>query len=1246
MKKFILCVSLLMGFNIALNAQQSSRTLHHAVSDVDISNQGIASQKITLTGNSTPLVKLSNIQTTPVVSLPLGAKASNSFEQDVIRKSERKKQVAFINVPVFRKVNGQLEQLLSYDLEITEFQDGNNNHTAQKPTGVENSVLASGTWFKIAAPTRGVYKITYQFLESLGINPAAVNPNNFRVYGNGGTVLPEEASSEQPDDLIENAIYVSSTGNTFGANDYILFYANGPVLWGNDTTNHLFDHTSNYYENQSYYFLNYDIGQGKRIQTETATGNADYLVNAIDDYMLIENDSVNLNRIGKMWWGNRMSSLSSAYSSQNFTLNLGNVINQVKVKSAVASDCIEYANMTVKANGTTVTTYTIPPNSSTIPIGNVSDPYTFTAPAGSFGLSYTYSTSGSGNGYIDYIQLNYRKSLQYQNAQFNFRDWQAFLQPAGQNAAYNITGANANLKVWDVSSPLKPIALNGSFSNGTYTVIRPTHTLSELVAFDGSDFRTPVKIGSVPNQDLHGLPQTNFLIIAPDSFMDAANELAEFHRQKDNLNVTVVQVDKIYNEFSSGGQDIGGIRNFIKMFYDRSQDDGSDIPENVLFFGAASFDYKNRVAPFSNFVPTYETYESMTADNPYSSDDFYAILADGSSIDNNGSNDVATGRIPAHNRTEAAQAVAKIKNYVSSNSFGPWKNTVTYVADDRDANRGMNHMGDCETVSEFFIDSTPVYNVYKIYSDAYQIVATPSGGRYPMVNKAIDDQTYNGTFLMSYSGHGSPDRWATEAILTSDDYSNWTNINKLPVMVTATCDFGRFDDQVHPSAGTKLMLQPTGGSIAMITTTQAVYQSQNTALSQKYVSAQFAKDGNGKWRTIGEALRTAKNAFTSGFSNNHKYVVLGDPALKMAMPVHNVETVKLESINGSVFTSTDTIKALGRYLLSGKVTDANNNIITDFNGPVYITIFDKVKRIHTVNEEQTGLGSTPEFDLQTNIVAKMKGTVTDGLFSASFVAPKDINYNYGNGKISYYANTESTDASGIDNHFTVGDYNHDAVDDNTPPVVKPYIDNDKFRDGGVTDPNPLLYVKLFDENGINVSGTSIGHDLVAILDDDVQNPFVMNNYYETVQNDFSNGYVNFPMYNLPEGKHTVKIIAWDTYNNSGEGTVTFEVKNKDKGFISDIYNYPNPASNHTTFVFQHNQKGEEMDISILIYTANGRLMKTIKQHILPDANRTEIPWDCTADGLPLGRGVYFYKLNAKISEGKTATAYQKLVLLR
>ncbi len=699
-------------------------------------------------------------------------------------------------------------------------------------------------------------------------------------------------------------------------------------------------------------------------------------------------------------------------------------------------------------------------------------------------------------------------------------------------------------------------------------------------------------------------------------------------------------IDKIYNEFSSGSPDIGGIRNFIKMFYDKA-DNERDRIKNVLMLGAASFDYKDRIPVNSNIVPTFETTESIVTNRAYSSDDYFALLDEGELVTEQHNLDIGIGRIPAYNLADAHGAVQKIKNYASSNSFGPWKNVVTYVADD--AEDYMNHLDDCETVNGFFQEEDKLYNLQKIYSDTYPITPSPGGNRYPAVNKGINDQIYNGTFLMSYSGHGSPSRWSHEAILTEDDYGSWTNANKLPIMVTATCDFGRFDDPTEHSAGAKLMLNPKGGSIAMITTTQVVYPGPNTGLNKAYVKKQFLTDTEGKMLTLGEALAAAKNSFGGG-DNDRKFVVLGDPALRPQIPVHRVKTLQLSMLSEDNQLTTDTIKALGRYVLEGAITDKNDVPLTDFNGEVYITIYDKIRTIQTVNQHPK---TTASYQLQTNIVARIKAAVENGHFEARFIAPKDIIYDYGLGKISYYAHSDLTDAAGLDTTLTVGGLNPDAIDDNNGPVVEAFIDNEKFRDGGVTGPNPLLYVKLFDDNGINVSGTSVGHDLIAILDDNVQQPYVMNNFYQSEKDDYRKGFVNFPLANLPDGMHTIRVKAWDVYNNSGEGTVTFEVKNKEKGFISDLYNYPNPVRDITHIVFQHNQEKEEMEATLRLFAADGRLVRTIQQTIQPEGNRSEMIWDGKDDrGAPLFPGMYFYKLHLKTTKGIKATAYQKLVLLR
>lgn len=1253
MRFFVLMIASLNAVPCLLSAQQKVNIYHQVVHPYNTDDRGMVSVKIELQYKSVPQVKLVNVRTVPADSMPAHATA-NGFRPDVLTGMERKQMVAFVNVPVFQVVAGQAERLVSFDLEVTETDD-THGAIVEKPTDVPHSVLASGTWYKIAVPARGVYKIDYSFLQSLGINPANVNPANIRIYGNGGTVLPEKVTNNQQDDLIENAIQVQSSGNSFSAGDYILFYANGPILWSKDSARQSFTHTSNYYESQSYYFLNFDLGPGKRMGSEAATATASFNVPDFDAYALIENDEVNLGEIGKVWWGNKMNTFNSTSYIQNMSVDLGPVSGPLNISTMVGNINSAGGNaLHMSFNNSAVRTFMLgaaPVDNALIAVAPGADIVQPPAGNGPFPLQFRYQPAGSGTAYVDYVRFNYHRQPVLQGKQLAFRNWQTAALPPGQNASYTLQNASPDLKVWDITNPLSPVNLDGTVAGGAYTFTRAGGSLKEFIAFDISQTSAPVAVAGnpVPNQDLHGMDAIDFLIITPPAFQATAEDLAGFHRQKDGLKVAVVLLDQIYNEFSSGGQDIGGIRNFIRMFYQRARNNGTDMIKSVLFMGAASYDYKNRLSFNTNFVPTYETLNSIDSRTAYASDDYYALLDENEDINQNMGNllDIGIGRIPAFTPEEARDYVNKVKHYASPASFGPWKNVVTYIADDKDKpdEGDMNHLNDCDSVNKYFYDSAQVYNVYKVYCDAFHEIATPAGSRYPMANKAINDRINSGTFLTSYSGHGSPDRWAHEAILTSDDYNSWRNKNKLPVMVTATCDFGRFDVPGHRSAGARLTIIPDGGSIAMITTTQVVYSTPNTKLNQRYTEAQFTKDRTGNWRSIGEALRTGKNNYAGGRDNNHRFAVLGDPALRMAMPLHKIVTEKIQLQYDGSTVDTDTLEALGRYLLSGSVRDKDGNVLTDFNGPVYVTIYDKKRKVQTVNPDPT---ATSSFLLQTNVIAQVQGIVANGAFAVSFIVPKDINYAYGNGKISYYANSDVTDASGMDNSITVGGYSEHAGEDNTSPIVLPFIDDDKFRNGGITGPNPSLFVKLYDDNGFNISGSSVGHDMVGILDDDMQNPLLLNQYYASEPDDYRKGYIrDFRLSNLPDGMHTIKVKAWDVYNNSGEGTVVFEVRNKNKGFISNLYNYPNPMTSITHFVFQHNQENEAMEVTLSIYTAAGRLVKVIQDNITTTGNRTEITWDGLGDnGTPLGKGVYFYRLDAKTAKGVSAKAYQKLVLLR
>lgn len=1246
-------------------AQQEPHTRisvkHITVDPSGISKEGILTHKRYLQSESAPMVRMSNIKTADLAEMPATVIAGNSFEPDVLLARERKKPIAYITLPTYRISNGRKEKLESFDLEVTEFiAEEDHNNTVAKGTLVNTSILNTGTWYKIKIPKRGIYKIDYAFLQSLGIDPAGVDPRHIRLFGNGGTVLPERADSTQPDDLIENAIAMHANGNTFNPGDYFLFYANGPQSWAKDSLRQRFIHSNNYYEDYSYYFLVCDLGPGKRIPQTAASGTATLTTNTFNDYYADDIDSFNVGGMGKVWWGHRMNSMNGASLNQSFNIALGAVSGPVTLETYVGNTSdAGNNNLRIHINGVQAADFNLgrQGDGSFMAVRSATgdSALTINPGTGNLNVQLVYTPGGNAMGYIDFLRFNYRRQLSMSGlSQLSFRDWKTAVLGSGQSAAFKISDAGSRVKVWEVTNPLSPEALTGAWSGNDYTIVREGNRLREFIAFDSTQCYTPVVASParVPNQNLHGLPPTDLLIITTSDLVPAANALADFHRQQDHIVVTVATVDKIYNEFSSGSQDIGGIRNFIKMFYDRATGE-QDLIKNVLLLGAASYDYKNCLPFNTNIVPVFQTYESIMNYTPsggaYSSDDFYALLDEGESIYDAGALDIGTGRIPVYSLEEAMKVVDKIKHYVSPASFGPWKNVVSYVADDKDPGGplSMDHLKDCERVNRYFQQDNKQYNLYKIYSDAFQVVNTPSGARYPAVNKAVNDQVYNGTFLMSYSGHGNPDRWAEEAILTADDYGSWNNKNKLPVIVTATCDFGRFDDPGHRSAGARLMLNPDGGSIAMITTTQIVYQAENTIINEEYTKQQFTPGAGGRYPTLGEALMSAKNATpSSARTNNHKYVVLGDPALRLQVPENQVHTEKLYLVQNGNATATDTIAALGRYKLTGTITDRDGNILTDFNGTVHISIFDKTRSVQTNNKRPGVSAVTASFKLQTNTIAKTRATVTNGRFEVSFIVPKDISYEYGLSKISYYASNDQTDAAGVDTSYTIGG-SANAGEDNEDPLVQPYIDNDKFRDGGVTGPNPLLYVKLSDDNGINYSGSAIGHDIVAILDDNVQQPLGMNDYYTPEQDDYRRGYIHFPLSNLPEGKHTIRVKAWDVYNNSGEGVVHFEVKNKASGFISALYNYPNPVEDLTHIVFQHNQNGEQMEVTLQIFNTAGSLVRTIAQHFKAEGNRTELDWDgCGPGGLRLAKGVYFYRLTAKTDKGISATAHQKLVLLR
>jgi hypothetical protein len=710
------------------------------------------------------------------------------------------------------------------------------------------------------------------------------------------------------------------------------------------------------------------------------------------------------------------------------------------------------------------------------------------------------------------------------------------------------------------------------------------------------------------------------------------------------LRYTIATTDQVYNEFSSGIPDPTSVRDFVKMFYDRSKNTPVDQPKYLLLFGDASYDYRDRIRNNTNLVPAYETNNSLDPLGSYTSDDFFGFLDDNEDVNSTiliNQLDVGTGRIPAKNIDEAKSYVDKVQTYYSKESLGPWRNNQLFIADDEDFNL---HLQDAEVLTATSQATAPVFNITKVYLDAFKQESGAGGSRYPQANQAINNQVYNGTLIWNYSGHGGSNRLAEEVVIDQDIVNSWNNPNKLPLFITATCDFAPYDNPVVNSLGENILLRPKTGGIALLTTTRVVFSFSNRIINNNYLQFALQPDSSGIYRSLGESIKIAKNFTyqTSGdVGNNRKFTLLGDPALTLAYPTLKIRTTQVNSIPA---TQADTIRATDKVVIEGEVTDPQGSLLPNFNGTVYPTIFDKVQTINTLANDPAS--QVVGFQAQNTILYKGKASVVNGRFVFIFKMPKDINYQYGNGKLSLYAENGSKDGNGLFSNFIVGGIGSNTTNDNEGPVIKAYLNDEKFVNGGVTNENPILIVKLSDSSGINIAGTGIGHDLVATLDNDNRQYFILNDFYEGELDSYQKGAVHFQLPTLASGAHSLKIKAWDVINNSTEYILEFTVANNEELVLNHVLNYPNPFTTKTQFWFEHNRPGQNLQVKVQIFTVAGKVVKTIKQTINDAGNRScEVEWDGRDEyGDKIGRGVYLYRLTVITPEGKKKERIEKLVV--
>ena len=1115
-------------------------------------------------------------------------------------------------------------------------------------TSISNSVLASGAWYRFYVEKSGVYKITRGFLKQLGFD-TNTDPRNIKIYGNGGRMLPLLNEVDYPADLAENAIrFVGEEDGTFDNNDYILFYAEGVDNWNTDSRTH-----NNLFADRSYYYVTSSGGAGKRITTmPEPAGAPDITTASFDAYVYHERDLVSIARLGRKWHGEQFN----IEDNQEFDFKIPNVTaDDATIIVSAAAASINPTSMEVKVNGQDVGSLIFQSQGQ---YDSGYDGYlsaTFT-PSSNITVDLKYNNGGvpTSNAWLDYIIIKAKRNLQGTGDQFRFT-----YNDAANNIGviqYQFSNASSIDAVWDITD-IYNVAKVANNDAAQFSFKATMGEARKYVTVVSSDYYTPLRESNarVANQNLKGTIFNNsqgqfqdidYLIVTPEFLLSQAESLANIHRTQSGLNVKVVTLDKIYQEFSSGKQDIGAIRNFVKYIYNNASSDENKI-KYVNLFGDASFDFKDRIPNNTNIVPIYHDFSptdtgrgNYSIVSTYVSDDFFVMMDDGEGA-GNGAADIAAGRMIVSTTSQAEEMVNKVAEYLSEEAYGRWRNEYLIIADDADATSDTAFVTDQEDLVDIIINNRPFINMRKVYIDSYVQQASSGGERYPDAKEQIIRSINYGTLVVNYLGHGSENGIASERLLEADDARVFTNRFKYPLFITATCDLTRFDNPYRTTAGEEIYWNPTGGAISMITTTRAIFITAATSFNTALASKLYAF-GGGEYPSMAEAMRQAK-------SNQETYRLIafvGDPALKLAVAEPKIVLTKINDI--PVADVTESVKSLEYVKLTGNVTTEGGSLIANYNGELEITVFDKNIDRETLNNDGL-LPANIEFTTLGETIFRGSATVTNGQFEVGFVVPRDIRIPIGSGRVSFYAkrNNLFQDQTGYDSDIQIGGINPNAAEDKTAPTVRLYMNDESFVSGGITNDSPILLAYLQDEHGINTA-SGIGHDIIGILDGDETNPFLMNDYYEANLNDYTKGEVRFPFSDLEKGLHTLTFKAWDVYNNLVTADIQFVVAGDDALELEHVLNYPNPFVSYTEFWFNHNRPFEPLDVQVQVFTVTGKVVRTINQTVITDGFLCrEITWDGRDDfGDKIGKGVYIYKLTVKsTTTNKTAHKYEKIVLL-
>lgn len=1117
-----------------------------------------------------------------------------------------------------------------------------------------HSVLMSGNFVKLKVSETGLYCLTYEEIQALGLNPAQV-----RVLGYGGGLLPQNFTLPHLDDVPSVAFYMSKGADgVFSAGDYILFYARGPVNW--EYKNGTYEHVRNCYADYGCYFLSDNAGQQRLIETlpDTLDRSYTYNVRFMEDYRLYEQDLVNLIDFnlgkdggGREWYGEALE-INKTLDFSRFSFSNIRTDKALRCRLDLAVRSNEVSTIQLTAGNQTRTTMTagIDPSDFYTMATTASARVTTGMPDSNTPSVKLQITNAAGNprAWLNFIEMIAVRDLKMTENPYFFRysrteeddPMDIFSEPK-ENIIYHLTGATSNTQIWNLTDPVNIRRMPTFMEGDTLCFVGTSDSIEQFVAINPTtdNMRKAESLGRVANQDLHRLRDIDYVIVTPADMLTQAQRLAELHELYDGLTTAVVTDEQVYNEFSSGTPDASAIRWLMKMLYDRAERDASiEHPKNLLLFGDGTFD--NRKILTSSGTPvllTYQAENSTVETKAYAADDYFGFMEDKDGVvgsyfyDSRATMEIGVGRMPITTVDQAEKVVTKIEKFLKNNNMGRWKQEMCFLADDGD--HGL-HVKVGDAAAEQVRIDNPDFIVNKIFLDAYVQEATASGESYPVAYNQFQNLMAQGVLLMDYSGHGSAHNICSEGFLTISDIEAMSNQNQ-GFWMLATCNFSHFDCQ-ELSAGEAAVINPNGGAIGVLSACRTVYASMNDIINRNVCDTLFSHPDPFTYpMTLGEAVRTAKNK-TGNDENKMSYVLLGDPAIRLHYPTQ-FEVVTT--------TQLDTLNALSKQTVKGFIRDADGDTARYFNGVLAITIFDKMQQITTRDndEEDESKKRYYTYNDYPNRLFRGEADVKNGEWEYTFMLPKDIHYNYGNGRIVYYAyDTIYGEGIGHDHEPVIGGSSDIVLADDKGPDITLYLNTPSFKTGMTTHETPHFYADLYDENGINTVGSGIGHDLLLTIDEDSKQSYILNEYFTAARGTYQSGQVSYLMNKQSVGAHTLAFRAWDLNNNSSTATLSYTVEKDIAPTIFQLITYPNPVSQNGTvrFFLDTDRPDELMYLSIRITDLTG--------HPIHTAEEVEMGYDriyeLNLNDCPVTAGLYAYSILIHTTQSGSSKITGKLIV--